>query len=206
MGSRPVNWPSEGRSDHTARARIEAIIDYVLLTPNGGTCDETTGNLLHYFAGIEFDDSLAHSGKSVITLKQRDTFNLVYGTEKLKGISRFPSFQRMDSCRTTTTCSQRSTTAVRDRRACQNRRSHRSCRRRFIPAGAGIGRCGTGTVNHAARLRGIHCAVCLATQTQRIASASGLSCRRRSIEPASVSSLAAFPVPESPERRNPAGE
>lgn len=109
MGSRPVNWPSEGRSDHTARGRIEAIIDYVLLTPNGGTCDETTGNLLHYFAGIQFDDSLTHSGNAVITLKQRDTFNLVYGTEKLKGISRYPSFQRMDSCRTTTTCSQRST-------------------------------------------------------------------------------------------------
>ena len=73
------------RSDHTARARIEATIDYVLLTPNGGTYDETTGNLLHYFAGIEFDNFLTHSSNAIVTLKQRDTFNLVYGTEKLKG-------------------------------------------------------------------------------------------------------------------------
>src|SRR5262249_13802796 len=79
------------RADHTARARVEASIDYVLLTPNGGTYDESTGNLLHYYAGIEFDNSLVHSSNATVKLKQRDTFNLVYGTEKLKGDIRLPT-------------------------------------------------------------------------------------------------------------------
>jgi hypothetical protein len=80
-----ANWPSEVFDPTLPRALASKPQSTMLLTPNGGTYDETTGNLLHHFAGIEFDNFLTHSSNAIATLKQRDTFNLVYGTEKLKG-------------------------------------------------------------------------------------------------------------------------
>ena len=43
------------RSDHTLHARVEAMIDYVLLTPAGqfgGHYDETSGNLFNFYADV----------------------------------------------------------------------------------------------------------------------------------------------------------
>ena len=53
----------------------------MLLTPNGGTYDETTGTC-SFFAGIEFDNSLTHSSNAIVTLKQGSTFDLVYREAK----------------------------------------------------------------------------------------------------------------------------
>ena len=78
------------RSDHPARARVEATIDYLLRTANAGTYDESTGNLLHWYAGSEFDSSVVNSPNAVVKLKYKDDFNLLYGTEKLKGSFKLP--------------------------------------------------------------------------------------------------------------------
>lgn len=69
------------RSDHTAHARVEAMIDYVLLSPAGpfgGHYDETTGSLFNYYADVSFDNRLTHSSNANVTLIEKNDFNLLY--------------------------------------------------------------------------------------------------------------------------------
>lgn len=76
------------RSDHTAHARVEASIDYVLLSPAGpfgGHYDETSGNLFNYWADIGFDNRLSHSNNANVTLLERNDFKLSYIIDPYSG-------------------------------------------------------------------------------------------------------------------------
>jgi hypothetical protein len=76
------------RSDHTLHARVEASIDYTLLTPAGpfgGHYDETSGNLFNYFADIGFDSRMTHSSNANVTLLQKDDFKLSYLVDPYHG-------------------------------------------------------------------------------------------------------------------------
>ena len=81
------------RSDHTAHLRLEAVIDYLLLTPAGpfgGHNDETKGRLFTYFADIGFDSRLTHSNNANVTLVERNDFALRYIIDAFDGYVPFP--------------------------------------------------------------------------------------------------------------------
>jgi hypothetical protein len=81
------------RSDHTAHARVEAMIDYALLTPAGpfgGHYDETTGRLFSYYADIGFDNWLTHSDNATVTLFEKNDFTLRYSIDPYQGRLRLP--------------------------------------------------------------------------------------------------------------------
>jgi hypothetical protein len=79
------------RSDFTANARVEATIDYLLLTPVGGTNDESTGQLLDYFADIAFDGDVTKSPNADLTLVEKNDFKLLYVTEPLASSVSLPT-------------------------------------------------------------------------------------------------------------------
>jgi hypothetical protein len=76
------------RSDHTLHARVEAMIDYVLLTPAGpfgGHYDETSGRLFTYYADVGFDNRLTHSNNADVTLLEKNDFTLKYSVDPYNG-------------------------------------------------------------------------------------------------------------------------
>jgi hypothetical protein len=76
------------RSDHTLHARVETMIDYVLLSPAGpfgGHNDETSGRLFTYYADIGFDNKLTHSNNANVTLFEKNDFTLRYVVDPYNG-------------------------------------------------------------------------------------------------------------------------
>ena len=76
------------RSDHTLHARVEAMIDYVLLSPAGpfgGHYDETSGRLFNYYADVGFDSRLTHSDNANVTLFEKNDFTLRYSVDPYRG-------------------------------------------------------------------------------------------------------------------------
>ena len=75
------------RHDLTTHVRVDAAIDYRLLSPEGpfgGTFEETTGRLMSFFVDIDFDDTLTHSTNASVILLSRTFTELIYATAGLR--------------------------------------------------------------------------------------------------------------------------
>jgi len=70
--------------NNNAHLRAEAFVDYRLLTPNGGSYDESTGRLFDYFADMALDNTISHSANVAPTLVELTDTTLSYATPGLR--------------------------------------------------------------------------------------------------------------------------
>jgi hypothetical protein len=79
------------RDDHNAHALVGATIDYLLLTPDGGTFVDTSDRLFSYFVDIDFDDTVTSSDNSNVIQVAENDFLLEYATSPFTGSVDLPT-------------------------------------------------------------------------------------------------------------------